>query len=178
MKKPGKTTTEPQPPGQRETPVDARSHTERFAEGMRLFAARDYAAAYEVFESASNGPDPAVNEPARMYSRICRQKLDQQRLEVASPEEHLQAGLDLIGEGRFTDALAHLETALKAGESARLRYALALATGNIGDPAAAVKHFRRACEMDPAIRGAARSDSGFQTLLQFSEFRDALSERG
>lgn len=158
--------------------MDARSHKERFAEGMRLFAARDYASAYKVFESASNGPDLAVSESARMYSRICRQKLDQQRLEVASPEEHLQLGVDLISRGLFTEALAHLETALKAGESARLRYALALATGNIGDPAAAIKHFRRACELDPAIRGAARSDAGFQNLLQFSEFREALSERG
>ncbi len=91
MKKPGKNTTEPQTLGQRGTPMDARSHKERFAEGMRLFTARDYAAAYEVFESASDGPDLSVSESARMYSRICRQKLDQQRLEVASPEEHLRA---------------------------------------------------------------------------------------
>ena len=178
MKKPGKTTNESQTVVPRETPLDPRSHTQRFAEGMRLFTARNYAAARDVFESASNGPDLAVNETARMYYRICLQKLDQQRLEVASPDEHYHAGLDLIGRGRFTEALAHLETALKSGESARLRYALALATGNIGDTAAAVKHFRRACDLDPAIRGTARSDSGFQPLLQFSELREALSERG
>jgi hypothetical protein len=59
-----------------------------------------------------------------------------------------------------------------------LRYALALAAGNIGDPGTAVKHFRRACELDPAIRATARSDAAFRTLLQFSELREAISDRG
>jgi len=177
MKKPGKT-NEQQSGSPREAPKDARGHTERFAEGMRLFSAGDYAAACEVFESASNGPDLAVSESARMYNRICQQRLDRQRSEIASPEEHYESAVVLLGQRRFAEALAHLEAALKAGESAHLRYALALATGHIGDPAAAVKHFRRACDLDPAIRAKARSDSGFQTLLQFSEFREALSERG
>jgi tetratricopeptide (TPR) repeat protein len=113
-----------------------------------------------------------------MYHRICQQKLDRQRLETASPEEHYESGLALFRQERFTEALAHLEAALKSGESARVRYALALAIGHMGDPAAAIKHFRRACDLDPAIRAAARSDSEFKTLLQFSEFREALSERG
>lgn len=178
MKKPGKTSNESQTGRALEMPVDARAHTKRFAEGMRLFTAREYAAACEVFESATHGPELGVSESARMYLRICRQKLDQQRSEVASPEEHYKSGVDLLSQGSFTEALAHLETALKGGETARLRYALALATGNMGDPAVAVKHFRRACELDPAIRVTAKSDSGFQTLLQFTEFREALSERG
>ena len=177
MKKPGKI-NELQTGGSHQPPVDARSHTERFAEGMRLFAAGDFAAAYEVFESCSNGPNLAVNESARMYHRICQQKLDRQRLEVASPEEHYESAVVLLKQGRYDEALAHLETALKAGESARVRYALALATGHIGDPAAAVKHFRRACELDPAVLTKAKSDAGFQNLLQFSEFREALSDRG
>jgi tetratricopeptide (TPR) repeat protein len=177
MKKAGKT-NELQSGGPLDPPIDARSHTERFAEGMRLFSAGNYAAACDVFESASNGPEISVNESARMYLRICQQRLDRQRAETASPEEHYQSGLELLGQKRFTEALAHLEAALRAGESARVRYALALANGHIGDPAAAIKHFRRACELDPAIRATARSDSGFQTLLQFSEFREALSERG
>lgn len=177
MKKPGKT-NESQAGVPHEPPADARSHTECFANGMKLFSTGDYAAAYEVFETASDGPVLAINESARMYSRICQQKLDRQRLEIASAEERYEFGLDLLRQGRFTEALSWLETALKSGETAPLRYALALAAGNIGDPTAAVKHFRRACELDPAIRAAARSDAAFQTLLQFSELREALSERG
>jgi len=177
MKKPGKT-NETQTVTPLEAPVDVRSHTERFAEGMKLLSAGNYAAASVVFESASNGPDIAVNEPARMYARICRQKLERQREETTSPEEHYESALDLIVQQRYTEALPHLEAALKAGESARLRYALALATGHIGDPATAIRHFRRACDLDPAVRSTARSDSVFQALLQFSEFREALSERG
>lgn len=174
MKKPGKTND-----SQAAAPLtDARSHTECFAKGMKLFAAGDYAAALEVFENASDGLELSVNESARMYARICQQRLDRQRMEVASPEERYEVGLDLIRQGRFTEALSSLESELKSNETAPLRYALALAAGNIGDPAAAVKHFRRACELDPAIRARARADAAFQTLLQFSEFREAASERG
>jgi tetratricopeptide (TPR) repeat protein len=177
MKKPGKT-NESQAGGHSEPLADARAHTECFARGMKLFSSGDYAAACEVFEIASEGPVLAVNETARMYARICQQKLDRQRVEIASLEERYKLGLDLLRQGRFTEALSTLETALKAGETAPLRYALALATGNIGDPAAAVKHFRRACELDPTIRATARADTSFQTLLQFSELRDAIAERG
>jgi tetratricopeptide (TPR) repeat protein len=145
---------------------------------MKLFSAGDYGAAYEVFENASDGPDLAINESARMYARICRQKLDRQRLEFASPEERYDFGIDLLRQGRYAEALACLESALKSGETAPLRYALALAAGNMGDPAAAIKHFRSACELDPTIRTTARADSAFQTLLQFPEFRDATVERG
>ncbi len=177
MKKPGKT-NEPQTGTNYDPPVDARSHKERFAEGMRLLAAGDFARACGVFESASAGPDLAVSESARMYYRICQQRLERQRLEVTSADELYESGSELLSEGNFAEALVHLENALKVGESAKLRYALALATGHIGDPATAIKHFRRACELDPAVRLTAKSDAGFQTLLQFSEFRDALTERG
>jgi tetratricopeptide (TPR) repeat protein len=176
MKKPGKT-NEPQATVPHEPLADARSHTECFAKGMKLFTAGDYASALEVFEIASDGPELAINESARMYARICQQKLDRQRMEIASLEERYSFGLELLGQGRFTEALSCLETALKAGETAPLRYALALAAGNIGDTSMAVRHFRRACELDPTIRATARSDAAFQTLLQFSEVREALSDR-
>ncbi len=176
MKKPGKT-NESQAGTPHEPPVDARSHTECFASGMKLFSAGNFAEAYEVFEVASDGPVLAINESARMYSKACQQKLDRQKLEFASPEERYEFGVDLLRQGRYTEALASLETALKSGETAPLRYALALASGNIGDPSAAVKHFRRACELDPAFRTTARTDAAFQTLLQFSELREALSDR-
>jgi tetratricopeptide (TPR) repeat protein len=177
MKKPGKT-NESQAGVPQELPADTRSHTEFFAGGMKLFAAGDYAAASEAFETAAEGPVLAINESARMYVRICQQRLDRQRMDFASPEQNYEFGVDLLGQKRFTEALSCLEAALRAGETAPLRYALAVAAGNIGDPAIAVKHFRRACELDPAIRITARSDAAFQTLLQFSEFREALSEKG
>jgi tetratricopeptide (TPR) repeat protein len=176
MKKPGKT-NESQAGTPLEPPADTRSHTECFARGMKLFSAGDYASACEAFETASDGPELAINESARMYARICQQKLDRQRMEAASLEERYSAGIDLLGQGRFTEALSCLELALKAGETAPLRYALALATGNIGDTATAVRHFRRACELEPAMRATARSDAAFRTLLQFAELREAVAER-
>ena len=160
MKKSGKT-NESHDGAPFEPPTDARSHTECFAQGMRLFSTGDYGAAYEV-----------------MYARMCRQKLDRQRLEFASPQERYDFGVDLLRQERFTEALNCLEAALKSGETAPLRYALALAAGNIGDPGAAIKHFRRACELDAGTRATARADAAFQNLLQFAEFRDAIVERG
>ena len=78
MKRPGKT-NETQAGMPHEPPTDARGHTACFANGMKLFSAGEFAAALEVFEIASDGPELAVNESARMYARICQQKLDRQR---------------------------------------------------------------------------------------------------
>ena len=82
MKKPGKT-NESQAGVPHELPADARSHTECFAKGMKLFSSGDYTSAFDVFEAASDGPELTINESARMYARICQQKLDRQRMETA-----------------------------------------------------------------------------------------------
>jgi Tfp pilus assembly protein PilF len=177
MKKPGKT-DESQGDSLYEAIPDARTHMEVFAHGMKLFAQGEYEPARDVFDRASNGPDISVCESARMYLRICGQRIEKLRLASTSPEEQYKIGAKLLAEEKYTESLVHLENALRAGETARVRYALAVATGHMGDPSLAARHFRRACELDPSIRGTAQNDPGFRTLMQFAELREAATGKG
>ena len=157
--------------------TDERSHTECFAKAAKLFSQGEFAKAREVFQRAAHGPVLSVNESALMYARMCDQRLDRQWLENSTPEELYARGMSLLKQRRYTEALASLEAAQRAEETARVRYALALATGNIGDAGAAARHFKRACELDPAVRETARRDADFQPLIQFPELREAFADK-
>ena len=176
MKKSGKT-NEPQTGGTLEPLTDARRHTECFAQGAKLFAQGEFAKAKEVFEWASRGPVLSVNESASMYARMCEQRLDRQKLEFATPDELYARGVALSKQQRYTEALTFLEAAQRAEETARVRYALALAMGHIGDAGAAARHFKRACELDPSLRETARNDTDFLPLIQFPELREAVADK-
>ena len=156
--------------------TDSARHTARFAEAMKLFNAGDYTRARAAFEQAQQGPLIGVNESALMYLRMCDQRLERARLEAASAEEQYQLGLGLLKEERYSEALHHLESALQSADTAPLRYALALAAGLMGDPAAAARHLQKACEHDGSVRNRARNDPRFRNLTQFPEIRDALKE--
>jgi len=176
MKKSGKS-NEPQSGMNLEPLTDARSHTDCFAQGARLFGQGEFAKAREYFEWASRGPVLSVNESATMYARMCEQRLDRQRLEFATPEELYMRGVALSKQRRYTEALTFLEAAQRGEETARVRYALTLAAGNIGDAGAAARHFKRACELDPAVRDIARRDMDFQPLTQFPEMREVFVDK-
>jgi tetratricopeptide (TPR) repeat protein len=176
MKKSAKA-NERQTGGTLEPLTDERSHTECFAQAARLFSQGDFATAREIFQRAAHGPVLSVNESASMYVRMCEQRLDRQRQAIATPEELYSRGLALLKQRRYTEAVASLEAAQRAEETARVRYALTLATGHIGDASAAARHFRRACELDPAIRETARHDADFKPLIQFPELRDAIADK-
>jgi tetratricopeptide (TPR) repeat protein len=176
MKKSAKT-DETQTGGTLEPFTDARSHTECFAQAAKLFSQGDFAKAREIFQRAAHGPVLSVNESASMYVRMCEQRLDRQWQEVATSEELYSRGMALLKQRRYTEALSSLEAAQRAGETARVRYALALATGNIGDAGAAARHFKRASELDPALCETARHDAAFQPLIQFPELREAIANK-
>jgi len=176
MKKTGKA-NEPQTGGAFGPLTDAHSHTECFAQGAKLFAQGEFAKARDIFDWASRGPVLSINESASMYLRMCEQRLDRQRLEFASPDELYARGVALSKQQRYTEALTFLEAAQRGEETARIRYALTLATGHIGDAGAAARHFKRACELDPSVRENARRDAEFQPLTQFPELREVFADK-
>jgi len=167
-----KSTSTPEPNAQ--PPLDARSHTELFAQAMRSFSAGRFAEARDQFDRASSGPLSGVNESARSYGRMCLQRLEQQRPKAESPEEHYDLGVSLINAGRLTDARHHLELAVAARANAHFLYALALAEGLLHSLDAAAAHLRRALEADPALRSSVRSDPDFHPLLHVPQIREVL----
>jgi tetratricopeptide (TPR) repeat protein len=149
-------------------------HTDLFAAAVKSFTAGDYRKAREMFLEASSGPVLPVNESARMYVRMCEQRLSREAPQLNTPEDHYNYGISLINGGRYAAAIQHLQTALKAGESADVLYALALAAGMTGDIPASAGHLRRACQLDRSLRGYARSDPDFHPLLHYPALREVL----
>jgi len=147
-------------------PLDAKGQTDLFAGAMKHFTKSEYAQARPMFARAGEGPQLSVCESARMYAKICEQRLDQSKPDLRTAEDHYNFGVAMINGRRFTEALSHLQKALTMADGAHVRYALALASGMEGDMPGAVAHLRRAVELDPSIRSFARTDADFQPLLK------------
>lgn len=146
--------------------LDAKGQTDLFANATRLFAKGEYAQARPMFARAGDGPQLSVCESARMYARMCDQRLDHSKPDLRSAEDHYNYGVALINGRRFSEALGHLQKSLAMSDGAHVRYALALASGLDGDMPGAVGHLQRAVELDPTIRSFARTDADFQPLLK------------
>lgn len=160
-------------------PSTPKQHTEMFAQAMKLFNAGLFGEARSLFDLCAQGPEITVNESAQMYSRMCAQRMDKQQVVLKTAEEYYTYGVSLMNLQRHSDALPHLQKAMQLGDGAHVRYALALASGLIGDMPGAVAHLEKAISLDPATRGLARSDSDFQPLLQDSVIRELVSgQRG
>ena len=144
--------------------LDAKGQTELFASAMKHFTKGEYAQAKPLFARAGEGPQLSVCESARMYGKICDQRLDQSKPDLKTAEDHYNDGVAMVNGRRFSEALSHLQKALAMGDGAHVRYALALASGMEGDMPGAVSHLQRAVEMDSSIRSFARTEADFQPL--------------
>jgi tetratricopeptide (TPR) repeat protein len=146
--------------------LDAKAQTDLFGQAMKYFSRSDYAGAKTLFDQAGGGPQLSVCESARMYARICEQRLDQAKPELQTADDHYTYAVAMINGRRLPEALTHLQKALAMGDVAHVRYALALASGLEGDIPGAAAHLQRAVEMDPSMRSFARGDADFQPLLK------------
>ena len=155
--------------------ADSRAHTELFAQAMKVFHQGDYQEAAVLFEQAATGPLSGVNESAQMYSRMCQQRMSGPGVELKTPDDFYNYAVSLINARRYREARENLETAVAAGPQSHFCYALALVEGHLGSIDVAASHLRHAIQMDPALRGLARSDPDFAPLLHNPKMREALS---
>ena len=155
--------------------LDSNGHTELFARAMKVFSNGDYRKARSLFEDASDGPVMSISESARMYMRMCDQRLTRNKVEISTPEEHYHYAIKLINERRLDEALAHLKSAQPAKSmGGHVLYAMALALGLRGDYASAYQHLKQAIEFDPQIKMQARLDADFRDLLQDAAVRELV----
>jgi tetratricopeptide (TPR) repeat protein len=151
---------------------------ENFEKAMKLFHKRDFARAKELFDQAARGPVQEIAHTARMHFNMCERRLQDHALTPRTPEDKYLHAIALINRGEYDQAAVYLKEAIAANESAdHFHYALALCSGLKGDAAAAARHLRRAIEISPANRGAARNDSDFETLLKHPEIREVLGSQ-
>jgi tetratricopeptide (TPR) repeat protein len=156
-------------------PPDERQQAELFERAMKLFQMGGYSAARELFETAALGPIPAMAHSAQLHSAMCARRVGAREPSLATPEEHYDYAVTLINEGRFPEAERHLaEAVARVPDADHVHYALALCSGLSGDVRGACRHLRRAIEIEPRNRIAARNDPDFAGIGQLSPLFELL----
>jgi len=145
-----------------------------FESAMRLFHARAFREARDLFAEAARGPGRDVANRAQLHIAMCDRRLQQTTVNLRSGEDYYNYGVALINSRNVKEARAHLEKALEISPAAdHIHYALALAQALDGDVANAHRNLKRAIELEPRNRLIARQDADFAPLTSQPPF-DAL----
>ncbi|MGA2593371.1 MAG: hypothetical protein ABSH32_25930 [Bryobacteraceae bacterium] len=156
-------------------PTPDRSQMDSFQKGMRLFHARQFQQARELFLAAMKGPDRAVSHRAGLHASMCERRLDSPRVVLNTPEDHYNYAVTLINSRDLAAAQKHLRTALDADSGAdHVLYALAACQGLAGDLPGAYENLKRAIDLQPRNRLAARQDPDFAALVDQPAFARLL----
>jgi tetratricopeptide (TPR) repeat protein len=146
-----------------------------FESAMKLFHARRFEQARELFTAASTGPERDIAQRARLHIAMCDRRLQQVSVTLSSAEEYYNYGVALINTRNLLEARASLEKALEmAPDTDHIHYALALAQALSGDFTAAHSNLRRAIEIEPRNRTIARQDADFAPLANVHPFDTLL----
>jgi tetratricopeptide (TPR) repeat protein len=142
-----------------------------FEAAMKLFHARDFKQARELFMQAAEGPERDVANRARLHAAMCDRRLEQATPNLRSAEDYYTYGVAQLNVRNVAAARAHLEQALQLAPGAdHIYYALALAQALGGDLASAHENMKRAIELEPRNRIMARQDADFAPLANQPPF--------
>jgi tetratricopeptide (TPR) repeat protein len=142
-----------------------------FEAAMKLFHARQFKEARNLFVQAAGGPERDVANRARLHIAMCERRLQQATVNLGSAEDNYNYGVALINSRNLAEARAHLEKALEMSPGAdHIHYALALAQALAGDLTNAQQNLKRAIELEPRNRLIARQDADFAPLANLPPF--------
>jgi tetratricopeptide (TPR) repeat protein len=142
-----------------------RSQMESFQEGIHLFHARQFQEARELFLAAASGADRAVAHRAELHARMCEHRIESPGVVLETPEDHYNYAVTLINSRDLAGAQMHLRAALEADSAAdHVLYALAACQGLAGDLSGAYENLKRAIDLQPRNRLAARQDPDFAAI--------------
>jgi tetratricopeptide (TPR) repeat protein len=190
IKKPESRTSKPHAPVPSRTPEPARGTSrdaavavaqtesarqlEHFQAAMKLFHARKFREARDLFVKATQGSERDVAQRANLHIAMCDRRLEKPPVSLASAEDCYNYGVALINSRNLAEARVHLQRGLEMAPNAdHIHYALAAAHALSGDPARALDSLRRAIELEPRNRLIARQDADFAPLAHQPPF-DAL----
>jgi tetratricopeptide (TPR) repeat protein len=154
----------------------AQGQLKSFEQAVRLFNARKFAEARELFVKASGGTNREMAHNAELHVRMCDRRLEKPVVDLKTAEEHYNYGVAMINARNLSDAQQHLEAALKLEPQAdHVLYALALARGLAGDIDGAYESLKRAIDLEPRNRISARQDADFATFSNQPQIQQLLS---
>jgi Tfp pilus assembly protein PilF len=139
---------------------------------MKLFHARKFKEARELFEEAAGGPERDVAQRSKLHIAMCDRRIGQPAVVLGTAEENYNYGIAMLNSRKVSEARAHLEKALEiAPGSDHIHYALALTLALSGDLAGAHDNLKRAIELEPRNRLIARQDADFAPIVNQPSFQ-------
>ncbi len=158
-----------------DTAPDAEAQSELYEQAVHAFNSRSFALAVALFERAAKGPSREMAHSASLHAKMCAKRLTRPEVQLRTADEHYDYAVALMNERRFEQAERHLLLALAQTPKAdHLFYALALCRGLCGDLQGAYVNLKRAIELQPRNRTAARNDPDFAEIGQLSPLLDLL----
>ncbi|HYW47086.1 MAG TPA: tetratricopeptide repeat protein [Bryobacteraceae bacterium] len=146
-------------------PPNPQNQLKNFEAAVKLFHARKFREARDLFLTATHGPERDVAQRARLHIAMCERRLEKPPVALGSAEDCYNYGVALINTRSLAEARAHLQRGLEmAPDADHIHYALALAHALGGDSARAFDSLKRAIELEPRNRLIARQDADFAPI--------------
>jgi tetratricopeptide (TPR) repeat protein len=155
-----------------ETPrVVPETQLQLFDRAVRVFRAQQFEEARELFQKAAEGGLREVAHNARLHINMCNRRLEKPEVHLNSLEDFYNVGVERLNARDYEGARRNFQHALdltrKDGDSAdHVYYAMAACQAMTGDWRGAYENLRRAIEIEPRNRVAARQDPDFSGLAQ------------
>jgi tetratricopeptide (TPR) repeat protein len=143
-------------------PARAPEQLEVFDSAIKLFHAKKFKEARERFLVSMRGSDRGISHKSELHVRMCDGRLEEQSVVLRTADEYYDYAITLINERKLPAARQHLMKGLEQQPGAdHIYYALALCDGLSGDVYGAYENLKRAIEIQPRNRIAARQDADF-----------------
>jgi len=143
-----------------------------FESAVRFFHKQNYERAREILAKLVDGRAPEVAERARIYLRMCEQKLARPRAALRSAHDYYDLGVAQLNARDLDAAIENLGRADKMEPNQdHVRYALAAAHALQGNSEAALEHLKAAIELRAANRSHARYDEDLHSLAGDPRFK-------
>jgi tetratricopeptide (TPR) repeat protein len=160
-------------PGNASQGVVRTASVKQYEAAMKLLYSHEYERAKAAFEKiiSTFGDDKEVIDRAKIHLKLCEQKMTRKPPAPRTLEEHYNLAIALMNEGKYDQALDHLNRALKSDPKCDyVIYALAAMKSRTGDLETALNNLQTAITLKPENRFLAQRDTDFDPLKADARF--------
>ncbi|MDQ6663377.1 MAG: hypothetical protein M3Z23_03180 [Acidobacteriota bacterium] len=146
-----------------------------FEQAIRVFRAQNFQEARDLFLVAADGPQKDISYNARLHVSMCDRRIEKPAIELHTLDDHYNYAIERINARDLEPARHHLDIAIGLdGTADHVYYAIALCCGLSGDPSGAYENLKRAIDLEPGNRVAARQDADFAAIATVPQIQQLL----
>jgi tetratricopeptide (TPR) repeat protein len=155
------------------------SQMQVFERAIKLFRAQQFREARDLFQSAAEGPARELAHNSRLHINMCNRRLEKPEIQLRSLEDFYNVGIERLNARDFESARRNLQSAIEltrndSDAADHVYYAMAACQALSGDSRGAYENLKRAIEIEPRNRVAARQDPDFAAVAQQPQLQPLL----